>query len=557
MGRLDKKGKKMIRYCRYLFLLLFILCSVSSFAHVNSPDVSYQGKAGNYDVLVNVNPPDVIPGVATISIYIEHYNGEQVTVETQYYFAGKKGAGAPEIAKPVNGSAGWLEAEQWFMTYGTLNVHIKITGSKGTGEVNVPVMGVDTAHRKMTLGLGILLVGMGVLLIVLIISIIGSSVSDALAKAGADRRKLRRKKFIGMGVMSVIILIVLFFVYRWCKNDHLTYLAYLYKPIKGHSEVFDVNGRYVLRLQVTDTAQMKFGHEPLSYVVPDHGKLMHLALAKVNTLDAFAHLHPIRQDANTYLVNLPDLPTGQYFLYGDVVSWNGFAETIIDTLNITAKPRINDSLKNILIATSADDAWLISEPIMHNVSNKPVTICGVTGTSFKLQDGSTAVWEHDPGQPVKAKRFFSLKFDIIGPDNKPADLQPYMGMMGHAIVVKDDGVVYAHLHPIGSFAMASQQQVDKRMNNNRMVIAHLPDPKKYKDSIDKVIAHIDSMTEAQRNAYLSAEMGGSMDMGMDKMNMSVVQFPYTFPSAGRYRVWMEVKVNNRILTADFDVNVVN
>jgi len=543
--------------CKYFCLLACFLFSLKAIAHVNSPDVSYQGKAGNYDILVNVNPPDVIPGIATVSVYIEHYNGEKIFVETQYYFAGKKGSATSDLAKPVDAAAGWFEVKQWFMTYGTLNVHIKIVGSKGTGEVNIPVMGVDTAHRKMTFGLGLLLLLMGGLLIVLVITIVGASVSDALVKPGSSAKNLRRKRFTGMGITTVIILIILFYVYRWCKNDHLTYLAYLYKPIKGHSELFDVNGHNILRLQVTDTAQLKFGHEQLSYVVPDHGKLMHLALAKVNTLDAFAHLHPMREDANTYLVNMPDLPTGKYFLYGDVVSWNGFAETIIDTLNISAKPSVNDTINRISIKTSTDDAWLISEPIMHNVLNKPVTICGITGTSFKLPDGLTAVWEHYPGQPVKARRFFSLRFDIVAADGKSARLQPYMGMMGHAIVVKDDGLVYAHLHPIGSFAMASQQQVDKRMDDSKMIIAHLPDAKKYKDSIDKVMAHIDSMTESQRNTYLNAEMAKSMDMGMDKMNMSVVQFPYTFPAAGRYRVWMEVKVDGKILTADFDVNVID
>lgn len=546
-----------MRLHRFIILLCLLFCCSTAFAHVNSPDITYQGKAGNYDILVNISPPDVIPGLADINIYIAHYNGEKIAVESQYYFGGKKSAAGSDIAQPVSGAAGWFACKQWFMLPGTMSVHIIITGSKGKGEINIPVMAENTARRKMPATLGILLVVLGMLLAALVITIAGSSLSDAITRPGLSAADKRNKKLVGMGVTSVIVCVIAFYTYRWCKSDHLTYLAYLYKPIKGHSAIFDDNGHSILRLQVTDTAQLKFDHEQLSYVVPDHGKLMHMALVKINTLDAFAHLHPIREDSNTYLVNMPDLPEGKYFLYGDVVSWNGFAETIVDTLNIPAKPPVNDTVNHINIKTSPDDAWLVSTPIMHNVSTKPVIICGVTGTSFKLSDGSTTVWEHDPGQPVKAKKFFSLKFDVIGADNKPVGLQPYMGMMGHAIVVKDDGSVYAHLHPIGNFAMASQQQVNMRMDDSKTIISHLPDPKRFKDSIDRLINHIDSMTESQRNAYLNAEMGKSMDMGMDKMNMSVVQFPYTFPVAGRYRVWVEVKVNGKILTADFDVNVVD
>jgi hypothetical protein len=550
---MDKEGATM-KLFKYPFFILLFVCS-SAFAHVNSPDVSYQGKVGNYDVLINVSPPDVVPGIATTSVYIDHYHGERILVQAEYYIGGKKSAAGAEEAKPMPGAQGWFDCQQWFMLPGTMSVHVIIYGDKGKGEINIPVMAVNTANHGMSWELVALLIVMGISLAVLSVTIAGASLSDAITKPGASAASKRKGRLAGMGIATVLLGIVAAGTYHWCRDKNLNYIAYLYKPIKGQSAVFNFNGHNVLRLTVA-ASEFERVHERMSYVVPDHGKLMHLALAKINTLDAFAHLHPVRTDTDTYMVNLPPgLPAGKYFLYGDVVSWNGFAETIVDTLNIPVKAPVNDKLSHAGIKTSPDDAWLVSAPVMPNVSNKPVTVCGVTGTGFKLPGGLTAVWEHDAGRPVKAKQFFSLKFDIIGADGKPASLQPYMGMLGHAIVVKDDGLVYAHLHPIGSFAMASQQQVDKRMQDNKTLISHMPDPKLFKDSIDRLIAHIDSMTEDERNAYLAAEMGKKMDMGMDKMNMSVVQFPYNFPVAGRYRVWVEVKVNGKILTADFDVNV--
>jgi hypothetical protein len=47
-------------------LLCASILSPSLFAHVGSPDVFFQGKAGPYSVLVAIRPPDVIPGVAQV-----------------------------------------------------------------------------------------------------------------------------------------------------------------------------------------------------------------------------------------------------------------------------------------------------------------------------------------------------------------------------------------------------------------------------------------------------------------------------------------------------------
>ena len=53
-------------------IFLFILAigiSVFSDAHIGSPGVTFEGKAGAYAVMVLITPPDVIPGTATIDIY--------------------------------------------------------------------------------------------------------------------------------------------------------------------------------------------------------------------------------------------------------------------------------------------------------------------------------------------------------------------------------------------------------------------------------------------------------------------------------------------------------
>ena len=552
------------------FLFAALLCNCNfALAHLGSPGVNYQGKAGNYNILVNITPPDVIPGTAAVSIYIENYKNEKVSVQTLYYEAGKNGSVPAEIATPVKGASGWFENSAWIMWRGSTSLKIVITGQGGNGSVSIPVMAVATADRGMPIWLGFVLITFGTLLFVLMIVIVSCGVTDALLKPGTVMPlNAQRKKFRTALITIFVMVLSLFGAYRTCRSELQNYFTHLYKPIKGHSTVFNYNGQTVLRLRV-DSESLNLVQQPFEYIVPDHGKLMHLVLVKQNTLDVFAHLHPVRQNTFNFLVNLPPLPAGSYFLYGDVVSGNGFSETIIDTVKIPANPPSIEthSLKYAKIITSPDDAWLVSNPVIKSSateSGKQVSVCGISGIRFTASDGSTIEWEHTLNEPFKANKFCSLVFHVMNKQGRPAVLQPYMGMTGHAVVVKYDGTVYVHLHPIGNFAMASKQAMDERMQE-RNAVPQLPDRKSFKDSIDNLVLKINNMTEDQRNDYLMAEMGmsKSADKGMN-MDMqtsgsatggSIVQFPYAFPSPGKYRIWMEVKINNKILTSTFDASV--
>ena len=65
------------------------------------------------------------------------------------------------------------------------------------------------------------------------------------------------------------------------------------------------------------------------------------------------------------------------------------------------------------------------------------------------------LWEKDG--PLRENREASLRFKVLDATGRPVSLQPYMGMLGHAAVRRDDGTVFAHLHPVGSISMASQE----------------------------------------------------------------------------------------------------
>jgi len=135
-------------------------------------------------------------------------------------------------------------------------------------------------------------------------------------------------------------------------------------------------------------------------------------------------------------------------------------------------------------------------------------------------------------------------------DNKPVEPEPYLGMRGHAAIVRNDGNVYVHLHPAGTISMAAEKNLQDRIGNH--VDKSVPERKVFRDSIDHYLEILHNMTETERNALLNSGMNMKMD-SMDAMKVNnMIQFPYSFPSAGQYRIWVQCKRNGQVLTAAFD-----
>jgi hypothetical protein len=122
-----------------------------------------------------------------------------------------------------------------------------------------------------------------------------------------------------------------------------------------------------------------------------------------------------------------------------------------------------------------------------------------------------------------------LHFVVRNADGTPADLEPYMGMAGHAVVARDDGSVFVHLHPSGTIPMAAQMTFEMRQPG------------------DSVRGKLGQRISAAEHAMMSAPLAATSD----------VAFPYAFPKPGNYRVWVQVRRAGRILTGAFDAPVVS
>ena len=70
-------------------------------------------------------------------------------------------------------------------------------------------------------------------------------------------------------------------------------------------------------------------------------------------------------------------------------------------------------------------------------------------------DGTKIVWVRD-AKPLVPKRLTMFTFRVDDASGQPAtDLELYMGMPGHAVFVRRDRRVFAHVHPAGSAPMAA------------------------------------------------------------------------------------------------------
>jgi hypothetical protein len=202
------------------------------------------------------------------------------------------------------------------------------------------------------------------------------------------------------------------------------------------------------------------------------------------------------------------MPAGHYEVFADIVDKAGFPWTLVGQVDLpqtSGKPLQGD-----------DSTWtgpaLAAQPSDTKVA--------------QLADGGRIIWEKG-NAPLVANTAMVFKFRVEDKDGKPAkDMEPYMGMAGHAEFVSSDMSVFAHIHPAGSVSMAALE-----------------------------LASAGPGGEATPNG---ANMQGGIATSMQMTSPSLqpeVSFPYGFPKAGDYRIFVQIKRAGQVQTGVFDARV--
>lgn len=508
-----------------LVVLLFLALS----AHVGTDDVSFAGQAGPYPIRVTVRQPGVIPGLAEITVRVEGNDVRRVLVTALRRIAEAGEAPPPDEARPVAAVSGLYSAQLWLMTRGPHSVIVTVEGGRGEGRATIPVLARATRRLAMTRGLETFLLLGGLFLVVGMITIVGAATRESVLRAGErpDPRDRRRAR-LAMGVATLVIGLILYGGWTWIRADATQFESRIDRPWSVDARVTTDAAANRLELAITDSLwimrndsawlQNKRRYRRAD-LIADHGKIMHLFLVHEPDMDAFAHIHPVTSDEDTFRVTLPPLPAGRYRVYADLAEADGSTQTLVARVDLPDPPQADAASTEEPVENAAappvdpDDAWWIA--------TDPRTPDSAEGVAVRRMDGE---------RPLSARTDADLAFEVTDTAGRTVSLEPYMGMLGHAMLNRKDGQVFLHVHPVGMVSMAAMEALAREGSGQ---------------------------SPPSRSPAMGPMAGGSAEEAGTAMAPArgTVHFPFVAPTAGPYRMWVQVKVAGRVVTRAFDVDV--
>jgi hypothetical protein len=299
------------------------------------------------------------------------------------------------------------------------------------------------------------------------------------------------------GVALALVVVAIWAGGAWWDVEAADYASYVYRPLNLSA---DLKGS-TLDLKIGNYTTKSVRRNRVSTdLLPDHGHLMHLYAIREPGMDAVYHLHPSQVAPGELTMALPAMPAGHYRLFGDIVHRSGLPETLVATLDVPADFKGGP--------LDPEDAS----------ATPPSLSSGELGATSKLPDGYSMVW--DKPASLTADQPAVFRFQLLDEKGRPAgDVVPYLGMAGHAAFVKTDWSAFAHTHPEGSAPMQSM-----------------------------MVANGDTGADPMPG-HSMAGMAGPMTL------LPIVEFPYGFPSAGKYRIFVQMKHGATVETGVFDAEV--
>jgi hypothetical protein len=213
------------------------------------------------------------------------------------------------------------------------------------------------------------------------------------------------------------------------------------------------------------TPQLAESQQTLHDLQTVHEHLLHLIIVG-DDLIYFDHIHPVLQEDGSLQIEYAFPNDGTYLLFADIM------------------PR-GERSQVFRLPVDVGELQHSRQPVLR-VLPAPAREVGPYHVELIQQPRAPAA-----GREVQLGFRLSL-------DGKPVtDLQPYIGAMGHCVIISEDTNTYLHCHPVTFTAAPS------------------PD-----------------------------ERAGPM-----------ISFHTVFPKAGRYKVWGQFKRNDQVIVADFVIEV--
>ncbi len=471
-------------------------------AHVGTPFVIFEGRAGTIPVRVVVRQPDVVPGLAEIHVRVLSGRADRVTILPMHWSTDRSGAPRPDEARPVPGEPGLYTGELWFMARGAYGVVVRVDGPGG-GELVVPANALARDRKPLPGPLAAFMLVLGA----------GLVIGAAGIGAAAFRESTRSESQIeghwvrgGVGAALAVLLAIgaVWGGARWwgfVEAEHARRVVF--HPSDLTATPLSEDGRSRLRLDIDDPRWTQRGWA----LMPDHGWILHLFLMGTGAHPSFVHLHPVRDSTYRFGADLPPLPAGEYRVFADVTHESGMTQTLTNVVRLGTPVAVGQ------VVLGQDDSWL-EGAIDRN------------GSLQALGDGLTMTLNETA---AVARREVVLRASVRDAAGRPAVLEPYLRMLGHAVVMRTDGAVFSHVHPAGNLSLAAARRFAWRTGGEESA-----------REVDAICGSLDAVPAGVAAALLQE---------------GTVGFPFVFPSVGEYWVWVQVRSGGKVRTGAFRVVV--
>ena len=498
-----------VRCC--LSLGLTLLGVIPSWAHVNSPHTYLEENAGPYPVIVVVHMPTAVPGEAELQLRLQDRRpGEEVEV-----LAREVPPGGEEFARnwlPATPSAAdpdFFTAPLPLMAYGLWRAQVRVSGPRGDGLIDFPLSARRAQPRQMNVLLSVVMLVLTAILLASAWQIVFGLRRNASRTAGqepsrADTLAARGWAAVGLAVVVGWFAFIGYSWYRTDRSQRARGIPALSSELTVVNQPAVAGKRLSMRMEVIDRKG-----EGLRDVAPDHGKMMHLIGVKLPDASYFLHVHPRMTAPGVFAFRFTPPEAGTYKFFGDILHTTGEGRTVTNLLEVdVGRPlgevAFEDPDDSHSFQTSSGEAFL-------------------GNATYDVGDGLVMQWVDPDPASIFEGEFVKLVFELVHAGGEPVEeIEPYMGMAGHMLIMRHDAEVFAHLHPTGSIA----GRMKMRMPAAAMDMAGME-------------------TERRQPAMKMPEV----------LETSRASFPYGFPESGDYRLWVQMKRGGRVYTGVFDVRV--
>src|ERR1043165_438779 len=117
---------------KFLPFIFILLLPAALLAHVNSPDVYFDGDAGPYHLLVTLRPPTVVPGVAQVQVRVVSNDVNEIKI-LPLRMVGDNKAPVADSAKRSADDPQLFNGSLWIMVRGSWKIQIQRTREEKKG----------------------------------------------------------------------------------------------------------------------------------------------------------------------------------------------------------------------------------------------------------------------------------------------------------------------------------------------------------------------------------------------------------------------------------------